>query len=42
MPAVDAGVLTVKRRTPALLPVVMAAPYAEFIRGQWGVARHVK
>lgn len=42
MPAVDAGVLTVKRRTPALLPVVMAAPYAEFIRGQWGVTRRVK
>jgi 23S rRNA (adenine-N6)-dimethyltransferase len=35
VPAVDAGLLTVARRTPALLPVEIAMPYAEFIRGHW-------
>ena len=35
VPAVDAALLTVARRTPALLPVNMATLYAEFIREHW-------
>jgi 23S rRNA (adenine-N6)-dimethyltransferase len=37
VPAVDAGLLTVARRTPALLPVKMARLYSEFIREHWDV-----
>ena len=39
VPAIDAAVLTVARRTPALLPVDMAIPYVEFIREHWDVSR---
>lgn len=35
VPGVDGGVLRVTRRTPPLLPVSMAAPYAEFVRARW-------
>ena len=35
VPSVDAGVLRVTRREPALLPDHMAGAYASFVRGQW-------
>lgn len=35
VPSVDAGLLRVTRRDPALLPRRMARPYAAFVRGQW-------
>ncbi len=35
VPSVDAGLLRVTRREPALLPEHMAAAYATFVRGQW-------
>ena len=35
VPRVDAAVLTIERRTPALLPLAMAGKYAEFVRGSW-------
>jgi 23S rRNA (adenine-N6)-dimethyltransferase len=35
VPRVDAGVLIVTRRQPALLPVSMAARYARFVRAHW-------
>ncbi len=34
-PSVDAGLLRVTRREPALLPQHMAAAYGAFVRGQW-------
>jgi 23S rRNA (adenine-N6)-dimethyltransferase len=39
VPAVDAAVLTVARRTSELLPVNMATLYAEFIREHWDTSR---
>jgi 23S rRNA (adenine-N6)-dimethyltransferase len=36
VPAVDAGVLRVTRRTPALLPERLAGGFAEFVRREWG------
>ncbi|HXN61940.1 MAG TPA: rRNA adenine N-6-methyltransferase family protein [Acidimicrobiales bacterium] len=35
VPAVDAAVLRVRRRTPPLLPEHMATGYGAFVRGQW-------
>jgi 23S rRNA (adenine-N6)-dimethyltransferase len=35
VPAVDAGVLRVTRRTPPLLPQHMASAYADFVRREW-------
>lgn len=35
VPRVDAGVLTVTRRSPALLPEAMARAYASFVRTHW-------
>jgi len=35
VPRVDAGVLRVTRRTPALLPERLAGGYAEFVRRSW-------
>lgn len=35
VPQVDAGLLTVTRRDPPLLPVAMARPYAEFVASYW-------
>jgi 23S rRNA (adenine-N6)-dimethyltransferase len=35
VPSVDAAVLCVTRRDPALLPPRMAGPYASFVRRQW-------
>ncbi len=35
VPAVDAAVLRVVRRTPPLLPVHLAPAYADFVRGHW-------
>jgi 23S rRNA (adenine-N6)-dimethyltransferase len=35
VPSVDAAVLTVRRRSPPLLPVSMAADYASFVRDNW-------
>ncbi len=35
VPSVDAGVLRVTRREPALLPGRMAAAYATFVSEQW-------
>jgi 23S rRNA (adenine-N6)-dimethyltransferase len=35
VPAVDAGVLRVTRRTPALLPERLAGGFAEFVRRAW-------
>ncbi len=35
VPAVDAAVLRVTRRTPPLLPAHMAPAYADFVRGHW-------
>lgn len=34
-PSVDAGVLTIERREPALLPEAMARDYARFLRERW-------
>lgn len=34
-PRVDAAVLTIRRREPALLPERMAGAYARFVRAQW-------
>ncbi len=36
VPSVDAAVLRVTRRTPALLPLELAAGYSEFVREEWG------
>lgn len=38
IPAVDAALLSVRRRSSALLPVNMATLYAEFIREHWDAA----
>ena len=38
-PAVDAGVLSVTRRDPALLPDAMAKDYERFVRDHWGARR---
>ncbi|MDJ0788472.1 MAG: rRNA adenine N(6)-methyltransferase family protein [Myxococcota bacterium] len=35
VPAVDAGVLVIRRRRPALLPEAMARDYARFVRARW-------
>jgi 23S rRNA (adenine-N6)-dimethyltransferase len=35
VPSVDAAVLCVTRRAPAILPPQMAGPYASFVRRQW-------
>lgn len=35
VPQVDAGVLTIRRRSPPLLPAAMAGPYAAFVRKCW-------
>lgn len=35
VPKVDAGILTITRRDPPLLPPAMAATYADFVRKQW-------
>jgi 23S rRNA (adenine-N6)-dimethyltransferase len=35
VPAVDAGVLRVTRRTPPLLPARLAGAYAAFVREEW-------
>jgi 23S rRNA (adenine-N6)-dimethyltransferase len=35
VPAADAAVLRVTRRTPPLLPAHMAPAYADFVRGHW-------
>jgi 23S rRNA (adenine-N6)-dimethyltransferase len=35
VPRVDAGLLTVMRREPPLLPVAMARPYADFVKSHW-------
>jgi hypothetical protein len=35
VPAVDAAVLEVTRRTPPLLPDGLALPYAAFVRSNW-------
>jgi hypothetical protein len=35
MPRVDAGLLTIKRRKPPLLPMSLAHSYAEFVRQYW-------
>jgi 23S rRNA (adenine-N6)-dimethyltransferase len=35
VPSVDAAVLRVTRRDPAILPSHMAGPYASFVRRQW-------
>jgi hypothetical protein len=32
---VDAGLLTIVRRSPALLPPSMARSYAQFVRQNW-------
>jgi 23S rRNA (adenine-N6)-dimethyltransferase len=37
LPAVDAAVLRVRRREPAVLPIVLAGPFGEFLRDHWGV-----
>lgn len=34
-PKVDAGILSITRRTPPLLPPDMATDYAEFVRSRW-------
>jgi 23S rRNA (adenine-N6)-dimethyltransferase len=38
-PSVDAGVLTVTRREPALLPKAAVPRYREFVRARFGDAR---
>jgi 23S rRNA (adenine-N6)-dimethyltransferase len=35
VPAVDAALLTVRRRHPPLLPTRLAAPYADFVQRHW-------
>ena len=35
VPRIDAGLLTVMRRDPPLLPVAMARPYADFVESYW-------
>jgi len=35
IPRVDAGLLSVKRRAPALLPPALARDYAAFLRSRW-------
>jgi 23S rRNA (adenine-N6)-dimethyltransferase len=35
VPRVDAGLLTILRRSPALLPRMMARSYAQFVRQNW-------
>ncbi|MPZ31734.1 MAG: hypothetical protein GEV13_12180 [Rhodospirillales bacterium] len=42
VPRVDAGLLTITRRDPPLLPVPMARPYADFVQREWpfAPARH--
>lgn len=35
VPRVDAGLLTVMRRDPPLLPMAMAGPYADFVQSHW-------
>lgn len=35
VPRVDAGLLTIIRREPPLLPLAMARAYAQFVRRQW-------
>jgi 23S rRNA (adenine-N6)-dimethyltransferase len=35
VPRVDAGLLTIMRRDPPLLPASMARPYSRFVRQQW-------
>ncbi len=39
VPRVDAGVLTITRRQPPLLPVAMAGEYASFVRRRWPFVR---
>jgi 23S rRNA (adenine-N6)-dimethyltransferase len=39
IPRVDAGLLSIARRSPALLPVSMAGPYARFVRQSWPFER---
>lgn len=34
-PRVDAGILTITRRAPPLLPQFMSGPYARFVRENW-------
>ena len=36
LPAVDAAVLQVTRREPAVLPIDLASPFCEFLRVHWG------
>jgi 23S rRNA (adenine-N6)-dimethyltransferase len=38
VPRVDAAVLRVTRRRPALLPAALAQPYASFVRARWPFA----
>jgi 23S rRNA (adenine-N6)-dimethyltransferase len=38
VPSVDAAVLRVTRRTPAVLPFALSAGYREFVRQEWGAA----
>ena len=38
IPAVDAGLLTIRKRRPPLLPLAMARPYARFVRARWPFA----
>ena len=38
VPRVDAGLLTITRRHPPLLPVAMARSYADFVRREWPFA----
>ncbi len=37
VPTVDAAVLRVRRREPAVLPTDLAGPFGEFLREHWGV-----
>ena len=39
VPRVDAGLLTITRRDPPLLPVTMARRYADFVRREWPFER---
>jgi 23S rRNA (adenine-N6)-dimethyltransferase len=39
IPKVDAGLLTITRRDPPVLPLAMAAPYADFVRRSWPFGR---
>lgn len=39
VPRADAGLLTVMRRDPPLLPAAMARPYAAFVAAHWPFAR---